>query len=669
MLKRFEMKEEKVNEVASNFSGSAALQVLQNDHTFILDLLVRESIQNSSDAVLEDEPVFSVSFNTGIFRNHNLARCFDERTEAKLIERFPANCSYMEIRDTHTSGLTGETMLSKRNNDTKSHFLRLVFDMGKGQDKENAGGNWGYGKTVYYRLGKGIVAYYSRIKLLDDNYESRLIVTVVEDETRTDALLRTDENVSTGRAWWGAKNGSDLCPITDEKIIDEFLSTFGIRPFSDDETGTSIIIPYIDEAALMKEAKSGFKVDDETVLSRCTFLTSVSEYLKYAIQKWYAPIINNHGLMAYGRKFLNAYVNNNEHPITKGDLYPVFSLVQELYNSAYARIAGKTHQSKYPISIAESQGRSRGGHPLYKLGYIAFVKISLNDLYGTESLLPPNVYMNVSDADYKCVVSLYTRDLGMILNYDEAWVAPHEIAIGPDELVVTLYVPSTKETIPSDVGPILLGEYLRKREEADHLKWDDDPSKMPLKFVKQIKLSVAHAVKGYYAPEQQETYEQSGLSVFARPLGEKLFPKKKPKPKITGGGSGNGSGVVKKEKNFIFSTKASGITSSGSFKVDFLLEFKAATSVIIKTEITADTTVDSKKWREKIGTTYPLRIANFDVTFQEETDGSIIIQEVDGEVMVSGEKNKLIGSFEIQASDRKLAFVIDCVEKKEDDTK
>ena len=59
----FDIKELKINEGASVFSGSSALQVLQNEHTFILDLLVRESIQNSSDAAIKGNPVFQVFYN------------------------------------------------------------------------------------------------------------------------------------------------------------------------------------------------------------------------------------------------------------------------------------------------------------------------------------------------------------------------------------------------------------------------------------------------------------------------------------------------------------------------------------------------------------------------------------------------------------------------------
>ena len=221
----------------SAFTGKAALKALQNEHTFNLDLLVRESIQNSSDAAIDGAQVVKVYYNTGSFQNDALSVYFDTIT-SKLDEKYGGKtCSYLEIRDLNTVGLTGETVKSKCTNDTKSNFMRLIFDMGKGQDQLNAGGNWGYGKTVYYRVGNGLVIYYSRIKK-DEGYESRLMLTLIENEEKADALLRKDANNSAGRAWWGEKDKTtnDFYPITYEPIINDFLAVFGIKPFGETET-------------------------------------------------------------------------------------------------------------------------------------------------------------------------------------------------------------------------------------------------------------------------------------------------------------------------------------------------------------------------------------------------------------------------------------------------
>lgn len=654
----FDIKELKINEGASVFSGSAALKVLQNEHTFILDLLVRESIQNSSDAAVKDAPVFFVFYKNGTFVNENLSRYFDEKTERRLNERYPSQCSYLEIRDANTVGLTGETVVSKRDNETKSNFIRLVFDMGKGQDQINAGGNWGYGKTVYYRLGNGIVIYYSRIKNEEGAFESRLMLTLVEHEENEDALLRTAANNSAGRAWWGEKVGNDICPIKDESIIKEFLDVFGIKEFGAEETGTSIIIPYIDEDKLMDIAKTGFKVKEE--IDRCTFLNSVGGYLKYAIQKWYAPIINNAALRKLGRKFLNAFVN--EEPVRRDDMYPIFQLVQELYTAAYAPLTGNTYQSQYPIVYRASNGAYR--RHVCKFGHIAFVKMRKNDLSKGELLLPPNVYMNLSDDEYSRIVSLYTRDLGMILNYEESWIS-RDLVVEDEEILVTLFVPDTSVVEKYTNEEMSLGEYLRQREEADHMRWDADPNNSKIKCVKQIKNSVDNAVRKYYNPGQDEQQLESDMSEFAGILGEKLFPRKRVKPKGSGGG-GSGGGVSKSEKRFNFFTHDICITPQGRIKVAFELELKEKVTVAIKTKISSDVAIDAEKWQEKIGTTYPLKVVNFSLETQErETD--ISCQEKNSDLLIGGERNKLSGTFEIEALDKKLKFIIDCEEKKAGD--
>ena len=65
-------------EQISNFTGKAALKAIQNEHTFLLDLFVRESIQNSSDATILGEKVFKVFYNAGEFKNDDISSCFDE---------------------------------------------------------------------------------------------------------------------------------------------------------------------------------------------------------------------------------------------------------------------------------------------------------------------------------------------------------------------------------------------------------------------------------------------------------------------------------------------------------------------------------------------------------------------------------------------------------------
>lgn len=233
--------------------GSSTLKSLQNDNVPELDLLVREAIQNSSDASLQETgDSFRVNFQTGTFCPSALTFYITDLEEV-LNQRFPdTQASFMEIRDTKTAGLTGCIHLADIDEKDHGNFFKLIFDTGKQQTQAGAGGNWGYGKSVYYRVGVGIVIFYSRIKTAG-GFESRMIVTLVEDESKPDALLRQLDSRSAGKAWWGIRAGEDLLPITDEDpdFISALLDVFGLQPFKDAETGTSIIIPYINPEKLL----------------------------------------------------------------------------------------------------------------------------------------------------------------------------------------------------------------------------------------------------------------------------------------------------------------------------------------------------------------------------------------------------------------------------------
>lgn len=239
--------------------GSGSLKALQNDNLPEIDLLVREAIQNSSDASLrESGDSFGVSFNYKTFSPKQFNDLLSDVKDI-LNERYPeSEADYLEIRDYKTSGLTGSIRRAEvaQFPDDHGNYFKLVFDTGKEQtnsDDGMAGGSWGYGKSVYFRFGIGLVLFYSQIKT-DGGYGSRLIVALVEHENSENAILSGVREDAIGRAWWGRRDAEDpteLLPITDATEIKEILDVFGVEPFGVTETGTSIIIPYIDKEKLM----------------------------------------------------------------------------------------------------------------------------------------------------------------------------------------------------------------------------------------------------------------------------------------------------------------------------------------------------------------------------------------------------------------------------------
>ena len=113
--------------------GSVTLTSLQNDFVPELDLLVREAIQNSSDASLkEPDGSFRVNFKTGFFRPADF-NAFMTGLDSALDSMFPMNSAdYLEIRDTKTCGLTGQIRKDEAGaNEDHGNFFKLIFDTGK----------------------------------------------------------------------------------------------------------------------------------------------------------------------------------------------------------------------------------------------------------------------------------------------------------------------------------------------------------------------------------------------------------------------------------------------------------------------------------------------------------------------------------------------------------
>src|SRR5699024_11020839 len=157
--------------------GDAILRSLQNKSLPIVDLMVRESLQNSLDATLDNVNETIVDFKVGKFATKNFAPWLEGITE-NLLKKHNGINQYISISDKNTSGLTGSYTSNSQVDLDKSNFQKLVFGIGKNQNKDGAGGSWGLGKTSYFRMGIGLVVYYTRIRN-QGSFEERLIVFLI----------------------------------------------------------------------------------------------------------------------------------------------------------------------------------------------------------------------------------------------------------------------------------------------------------------------------------------------------------------------------------------------------------------------------------------------------------------------------------------------------------
>lgn len=596
--------------------GSGALKALQNDSLPEIDLLVREAIQNSSDASLKvDADRFDVNFTIGTFNplkfNSELGSL-----NAILNKYYPEErADYLEIRDMRTTGLTGPVRLSELDREDHGNYFKLVFDTGKEQTASSsgeAGGSWGYGKSVYYRVGIGLVLFYSQIAV-DDSFEERMIFNLTEHETDSSSLLKEIVSDSVGRAWWGRKdeqNPKELLPITDAFEIESILDIFGVSRFKPGQTGTAIIIPYINRDRLL----NGIFPDDcgisEDEKAMCSWKDSVEEYLELAVQKWYAPKIFNKHLADYSeQKWLAIRINGNA--IKDNTMRPFFQLVQELYISALACNANKVYKSdKFDcIECVEVPSARVEGQ---KTGHVAYARIKQTQLSASGSMIKPYTYLRLfSKSPLNDPIVMFARTPGLVLDYkiDGKWAKGLIKPEDDDEYIIAFYVPNCSVKIKNDkaAGEYAgksFGEYLRKCEKSDHMDWDD---KSNLTIVSNLKAQVVAKINSGIRSEEQSPVEGTASKLSGK-LGRKLLPKINFGKTSSGGSGGSGASGGGKADNL--SIELIPTIKSDCVEVKFILTFKnLRKNVNLGLFIETETGVmDAEAWESNINNNFPVKI-------------------------------------------------------------
>ena len=610
--------------------GSGALKALQNDSLPELDLLVREAIQNSSDAALGVEgDSFEVNFNVGKFVPREFNLFLSKAGEILNRKYTDESAEYMEIRDLRTSGLTGPVRLSELDREDHGNYFKLVFDTGKEQtasDAGEAGGSWGYGKSVYYRVGIGLVIFYSQIKNSTGS-EERLIISLTEHEDGDNSILNEVCSDSVGRAWWGKKDLMDekeLLPLTDAEEIEEILNVFGVQRFSEGETGTSIIIPYVCSERLL----DGIFPDDcgvpEETKAMCSWKDNVSEYIELAVQKWYAPKIFNKNLpKCYGQKWLAVRIDGNGMKNTKMRLF--FRLIQDLYTTAICANAGEKYISECFTgieSVAIPSQKIEG----QKSGHAAFVRVNRSQLSETGSMLDPYTYLRIfTKSPQNDPIVMFARKPGLVLDYktDGKWAKGLVKPEDENEYLVVFYVPNFDVILKNEKGfgeyaGASFGEYLRKCEKSDHMEWED---KSNMTIVANIKNQVVSKVNNHMKEGESETVEGTA-SKLAGKLGRRLLPVIGYGKNAGGkGGTGTGGGSSVSDN---LSIELTPIIRRDCVEVQFILTFKnmrkdAAVGIFIETETGV---MDAKAWVDDIGTKFPVSIESIKSCYTAQTGTS-----------------------------------------------
>ena len=581
-----EYKAKKVEQMS--FYGSSILKGMSTSIS-ILDLLVREVFQNSLDAKNESKNHIVEKINIGEFDNEKLSNHFSE-IKNKL---FKYDNKFISIRDYNTYGLTGPVDINKASVDDLGRFLSLVQCVAKSNKFDDEGGSFGYGKTIYYKVGNGIVIYYSRIKLDNGQYESRLMACLVEDEKNEKGLLHDIQKGSnTGIAWWGKVENDKLLPITDEGKIKEILNIFELNPYIGEETGTCVIIPYIDEKYLLSTSTS---LEDPELLPY--WCKDISSYLDVAIQKWYPTKYDSD-------KGFHLYINEERKYQTQ--MLSIYKYFRMMYEIAFKTNSFPIKVNSFDININKYTLSDRSVGKLY------YTLVKKKELLLGGYLTPETVINNGEQVDSSNKVILaFCRKPAMILKYDinEMWTG-NVVCDNEDNYLLCFFIPNSSNLLNVNNEQFTVEDYLRACERQEHNNWTDihiyekkDSSKIDvsnLKLISKIQGKIRAQLNQLFTAKQNNNTSHIG-SLLNKKLAKLFLPS-------TGFGKSTNVDKISKEKKIVLgSTKKSTIingnihvNSRGELYKDLVIKFSPTDSYIAY-EFKIDTLqgpVSFKEWLE-----------------------------------------------------------------------
>lgn len=588
-------------------SGDAILKSLQNSNFSTIDIIVRESIQNALDAAVKGRPVTRVDYQLGKFDAQRLNSEFDNISD-ELNRRFPKEAEFLSVRDSETVGLTGDY----RSDDTrilnKSNFQKLVFSIGKNQEADGAGGSWGLGKTSYFRLGVGIVLYYTRVKD-GDGYEERLIGSLIEDPKDKRKLLKKSNR---GIAWWGtyegkapAKENAKIFPITDHQRIAEILEIFNIPGYQDDQTGTTIIVPY-----LHKYAHSSDSLPWERDRERA---------IQTAVQRWYSPrLVNEVYAKQSGNSQLVCTINGSNPIGLYGELEKPFKLMQALYNAA---VTGSSDDAKITVKSIKI---SRMGmeSPKVEAGKIAFT-VQNKDELSNGDFTPLKYIEGTSDeVEAKASIVAFTRKPGMIVKYDVNGAWSSGVKVGDNQVLMGFFVPNSKGKLYKKFQTDRhknLEQYLRASEKADHADWFDVDG---LTLVNRITRLTAKALS-----DETEGTDDGGTTLLSSTLARR-FGRLLPPENFGKAGKAPSNKKHKKtsphKRTADIKIKDSSMLPNGNIQIHFEASLKGQALIELRIK-TQDSSLKLSQWQGTFGElAFPISIS--DVTIE---DGIVELMDSD----------------------------------------
>ncbi|WP_067658588.1 hypothetical protein [Nocardia harenae] len=207
-----------------------------------LTVLIRETAQNSCDAVLGDGDIrFAVQIRR--LSGRRLENWMDfllpepKGSRLGIAQLFAADPIVLTISDRGTSGLGGPLRADEiPEPGERSDFVNFIRNVGDRKGGELTGGSYGFGKGILYNVSRCHVVLADSATMFRGQRQRRLIGAALGDDFERAGTLYT------GRHWLGNLDGEGVpVPLIDDHA-EEWASKLGMPKFDPGETGTSVSI-------------------------------------------------------------------------------------------------------------------------------------------------------------------------------------------------------------------------------------------------------------------------------------------------------------------------------------------------------------------------------------------------------------------------------------------
>ena len=547
-------------------------EAIRNCELSDFDLLVREMVQNSLDAALDEDTAkaVTVQFSRDRFDVKAFAKClgnsklFPGVNYSKLlldyVKEFGPPDRYLAIRDIGCTGLDGDV------SDKNSRAWKLPFGFFDGQNSNSlTGGANGIGKVVAFRFGIGFVAYYSKTK----KGRSRFVVAFMKDGAHN---VFPESAMPDGAAWWGKRSRDSQIGVVcaeDDDDISELLGIFNLRPYARGKSGTTTIIPFFDEEACMRREREKFSWD------LCPWVWDFDSYVRFCLGQWYAPRLRGDEFVSdpekigdvapyhWGRSLKDMHTSRKDDVMS----HKVFALIRELYDVA----VGDKEPDSETKRITCPMGNDRPKYGLSftgkSLGWVAVRKINYKrgEFLGALPVLCSLVPGRVDDENGESFAGrlgtrrgfmLYCRRHGMIISYERDWDDECYSSLPPlqeGEFYVGIFVVDSNSTVTRRTNSknpqtSSIDVMFRSFEKSDHYGWPKnatfDGVSMVSLLLKKIKKGLADEFRNTGGIAKREPLDRLSvlLGRFVSSSGLGFGAGANPSPDGVGGLPGAGGG-------------------------------------------------------------------------------------------------------------------------------